>query len=857
MKKISLTLITLVLSISFAFSQANMIVEAPLDNSTTQVRAPNGLSTYAYLRACALVVQSELTNMPTSTSISLFGFTLATTSTVSIPVTGNFTVYLQNTTDVAYLKGTNWATIPTGMTSVYASVMTIPLSSTTTSIILTLSTPFVYTGGGIYVAYDWDSAGPFSSAPATYFAENGTNFSPGCASGNSGTSAPTTLGTTAFRPSFLFGFANPYTNDIQVIGLESQGKVNVSFNTPHTMQAMIRNSGSATQNNISVNLNVGGANTFSNPQTITSLAAGASSIVTFAAFNPQLIGANSISVSVPSDQNNVNNTSIYSQSVTCNQWAKNPATGTYTSNAVGFGLGAGILATPYLNPVTSTITGVRGAISSGANNAGNSVYGVLLSSTGVIIATTNTVVLTNLPGFIDFSFATAQALTANTTYYLGLAQIANPLTAYYPAGTLASAYLPANLYFSTPIGGGALTAITQNYGYFGLEAVFANVNNVSATISSTAICAGESATLAASGANTYTWNSSTPSQSLIVSPNTNTVYSVAGTNTTGCISSTSVNLTVNPLPAVTAISSSTSVCLGNSVTLTANGASTYQWDLGPTTNTLSDSPIVNTVYTVTGTSSAGCSNTNTVEVVVKSFTPGITSSTAICVGNNITIVATGGAGTSYTWSTGFTGFSSLSNLTPSITTNYSVISVGSNGCSGTNSTTITVNPSPTITAVAQRSVMCRGESNTLTVSGASTYTWSNGSTSTSSVVVITPSNNITFNYSVTGTSTDGCADGAEVSVKVLSCTGLLENNSQSASASVFPNPSNGLYTVQLNSIGNNSLIEIRNALGSIVLKQAVTEFETKLDLQNQANGVYFIQIQENGKAVYNSRVIKN
>ena len=57
------------------------------------------------------------------------------------------------------------------MTSCFASVMTVPISAVTTSVIVTLSTPFNYTGGGIYVAYDWYSPGPYATTNAIYLGE--------------------------------------------------------------------------------------------------------------------------------------------------------------------------------------------------------------------------------------------------------------------------------------------------------------------------------------------------------------------------------------------------------------------------------------------------------------------------------------------------------------------------------------------------------------------------------------------------------------------------------------------------------------------------------------------------------------
>ena len=938
MKKITLVVLTVLASCNLYFGQANLIVKAPLDNTYTQVRAPNGLSSQAYMRACALVLQSELTNLPTSSTLTSFGFTLSTAGSVNIPVSGNFTVYLQNTIDVTYLKGTNWATIPTGMTSVYASVMTIPLSTTTSSILLTLSTPFVYGGGGIYVAYDWYSAGPYALGTTTnvgtYLADGGANLNPGCASAAASTGpAPTTLGTTAFRPSFLFGVVNPYSNDIQMIGLEVPGRVNASFNTPHNIKAMVRNSSNITQNNINVNLNVSGANTFANTQIISSLAAGSSSLVTFAPFNPQLIGANTVSVSVPSDQNNVNNSSTYSQSVTCNEWATNPATGNYTYNAVGFGAGSGILATPYLNPVASNLMAMRGAVSNNATNAGNMVYGALLNSTGAVIATTNTVTLTSAIGFQTFTFTAPQALTANTTYYLGFAQmVPGNSIAYYPAGTQASAYLPANLYYSTTLAGGILTPITQNFGYFGMEAIFINNYNITATASSTAICTGGSVTLSASGVPTYTWSAGGPtSQSIVVSPATNTLYTVVGTNTMGCPVSTLVNIQVTPLP-VTAISNTSSVCLGNPVTFTAGGASSYTWTTGSTpvnTSVFTDTPALTTTYVVTGSNNAGCSNTanvviivntftsmsvppsasvclggtliltasgansytwntgtssvNTftvldtppasiiytvlganalgcidtkmVNVTVNSFTPGITSNTAICLGQQISLIATGGAGTSYSWSTNFNGFSSI-NVTPTITTGYTVTSIGLNGCKGSNATTVSVNANPTVTAVPQRTVMCKGESNTITAGGASTYSWSTNSTNT--LVAFTVTANIaSITFSVIGTSSAGCTNTASVNVKVNVCTSLDELERVNAHVIIFPNPTSGLINIYTESLSEAATVKIYNALGSLVKQQTIVSGTTAVDLQEESKGIYFIYIMQDNKSVHVSKIVKH
>lgn len=149
----------------------------------------------------------------------------------------------------------------------------------------------------------------------------------------------------------------------------------------------------------------------------------------------------------------------------------------------------------------------------------------------------------------------------------------------------------------------------------------------------TTICSGQSATLTANGGNSYLWNTSSTNNSVVVSPTLSSVYSVTGT-TNGCSNTSSVSITVNSNPNVTASSSTSLICTGEVAVLTASGASSYTWSSGPISNTITVSPTVTTVYTVTGTDANGCTNTNTVNLIV-SWCTGInqtqTASTSISV----------------------------------------------------------------------------------------------------------------------------------------------------------------------------------------------------------------------------------
>jgi hypothetical protein len=762
MKKSLLLLFVIIVSWCSGFAQATMIVKAPLENTTTQVRAPNGTAAYAYLRACALVLQTELTNIPNSTSISIFGFTVANTTNMTIPVTGNFTLYLQNTTDVSYSKGTTWTSIISGMSTAYASIMTIPQSATTTSVVVTLSSPFVYTGGGLYVAYDWASAGPFSTVPCTFHAD-GLALNPGCASLNNATIPPATLGTTNFRPSFLFGFANPYTNDVQVVGVECPGKIAATLNTPHVISAMIRNASNAGLSNIPVNVNVAGANTYVNTLTITSLAAGASTLVSFPAFNPLQPGTQTVAVTVPLDQVNNNNLGVYPQLVTCDTWCQNPGAGTYTYNGVGFGTGAGILCTPYTTTNASTLLAVRGAISTSTGNPGNNVYGVLLSSTGVIIATTNTITITNaMQGTTQqFNFALPQNLAPTTTYYYGFAQTANVVTAYYPAGTQQTFYLPANAYWSTGIGGGPLTLITQNYGYFGLEAVFQHTLIVTA-ISPTITC-GSTGTINALSPTNYSWSTGATTPSIVISPTITTNYTITATNTLGCVALTTVAAVVAPIP-VTINSSTNMICAGDQIILTGSGATNYTWTSPAgifNTTSLTENPVSNTNYVLTGSDPNGCSAQAVLQLTVNPL-PIVNISTnqsTICLGNSSTLTASGNAA-NYLWSTGPT--TNVIVVNPNLTTTYSVAGQSGAGCIKV--TSITVNVNSFTPGITPPSSVCAGQFVTLAVTGASTLQWSTGQIFSS--IQVTPA--VTTLYTVTALGTNGCIGNAATTVSVYS-----------------------------------------------------------------------------------------
>lgn len=137
------------------------------------------------------------------------------------------------------------------------------------------------------------------------------------------------------------------------------------------------------------------------------------------------------------------------------------------------------------------------------------------------------------------------------------------------------------------------------------------------TISSTGsvLCQGNQAVLTASGGLSYTWTPSlVTSPNLIVSPMSNTCYTVTGFDG-NCLGSASSCFSVLNAPTLLP-SSFYTVCLGSSITLTASTAASYTWNTNPPvlTNTLNVLTAVPVTYTVQGTGSNGCQASMAVQV---------------------------------------------------------------------------------------------------------------------------------------------------------------------------------------------------------------------------------------------------
>ncbi|PBQ31922.1 hypothetical protein CNR22_09115 [Sphingobacteriaceae bacterium] len=288
---------------------------------------------------------------------------------------------------------------------------------------------------------------------------------------------------------------------------------------------------------------------------------------------------------------------------------------------------------------------------------------------------------------------------------------------------------------------------------------------------------------------------------------------------------------------VLAVSATNSVaCAGVSVVLTATGATTYSWSNGPATAQQTVTPSATTVYTLTGANTTCTSSITYTQVVAATPTLTIASSSSVsCAGQSATLTANGA--TSYSWNA--IASASQNIVSPTVTTTYSL--TGSNGtCTANTSFTQTVVAYPVLTVAITPTVICVGNSATVTVSGATTYSFNNvaGTSST----VITPS--ATATYTIAGAN-GACATTKTLTQTVLTdcATGIKEASLESVGISAYPNPFGSALNIK-NASENELNVSISDALGKVIYSAKLKgqSVET-ISGESLNSGLYFISVQ--------------
>jgi len=421
---------------------------------------------------------------------------------------------------------------------------------------------------------------------------------------------------------------------------------------------------------------------------------------------------------------------------------------------------------------------------------------------------------------------------------------------------------------------------------------------------SSSVCAGGSVTASAFTSTvtgtTYAWTNSNTAIGLAASGTGNTPLFTAANTTSAPISGTitvtptastcagtaaTYTITVNPTPTVTLPANQT-VCNGaTTAAINFAGAvtgTTFAWTNNNIATGLAASGTGNIAsFTATNTTTAaitsaivvtptanGCTGSPQTFLVTVNPAPAVTNSPltlTICSGDTASFVPTSNvAGTTFSWTAGtalpgVTGMSasgtgnisdvlSNSNPAPGFAT-YTITPIGPapSSCAGTAATlTVTVEPVTPTPTIATAGMV-------LTSSSATGNQWYlNGSPiagATSQTYTVTANGS----YTVVVTAA-GCSSAASTAV-VITTVGIADNSIDN-SVMIYPNPSSGVFTVEL--LGNkpqSTSVKVFDVLGQLIYQSEITTSKGIINLSAQAEGVYFIQLKT-ATGTHTTKVLK-
>ncbi len=263
------------------------------------------------------------------------------------------------------------------------------------------------------------------------------------------------------------------------------------------------------------------------------------------------------------------------------------------------------------------------------------------------------------------------------------------------------------------------------------------------------VCSDTGAILTSKPYSKTLWNTGDTTSAITV--NSSGIYFVTLTDNFVCSNTDSVNVTIYALPS-SGLPASLAVCSDTGIILTSDPYPKTLWNTGDTTSAITANS--SGIYFVTLTDSFGCSNTDSVNLTIYALPTVSAGRDSFRCGNNLTLTATGAD--NYTWSNGAT----TAATTVTSSGSYSVLGVGSNGC--TNSDTVSVQladlPVPNLGA---DTTSCLDP--ILLFAGVfQSYSWSTGGTGR---YLLADSSGL---YSIIVTNTNGCSATDSIQVSISS-----------------------------------------------------------------------------------------
>ena len=265
--------------------------------------------------------------------------------------------------------------------------------------------------------------------------------------------------------------------------------------------------------------------------------------------------------------------------------------------------------------------------------------------------------------------------------------------------------------------------------------IFQSNMNTSITPDAT-ICEGETievevtTTQAPTGGVDYIWTQGLPnSNNHNVSPAVTTVYDVIIQDGLGCEDTLSSEVAVVEVPNLVLSTDSVALCQGDSIVITASGASEFVWGNGEITSSIQlKYPVNIDSIVISGVNGGICFDVESVKIVESFMNNSITQPLVICSGDSVELsVESNDSTLNYLWNNGLSNQSSHV-VSPTDTTVYNVVITDFIGCEDELITSIDVLQSPNLSLSNSQIILCALDSVDVIVSGAENYSWNTGDT---------------------------------------------------------------------------------------------------------------------------------
>jgi|GEM_PF-6011160 len=336
----------------------------------------------------------------------------------------------------------------------------------------------------------------------------------------------------------------------------------------------------------------------------------------------------------------------------------------------------------------------------------------------------------------------------------------------------------------------------------------------------------------------YVWSNGSFDPTITVSNSGTYTVSV---NVNGCTSQDTINVTILPSPNVQ-LGDSINHCGPSPIDATQPNAASYQWTTGETQSSILSSQ--SGMYGVTVTNAQGCTSTDEVYVNVRPLpSVNLGPDTTAC---GIYWAEGEGGGQFYNWSTGAN--------TPGIgitqSGTYSLAIISEEGCIGYDTITVTIeHTAPTAafdyTMTTQDSIAFSSQS-----THAANLLWDFGDGTTSTLTNPIHIYAQAGNYTTTLTATNSC--GNDMATQSISITALSIDESLKEHIQVYPNPTQGQFSVRTQDIQGEISLSLLDTKGQVVWQQPDSRMqEWAIDVSDIAKGTYFLKFNtDSGTATY-------